>query len=225
MNAAIIPLVEQEVAERMQAKASFTALDISNALKSEHYPVKHKGVAGVVREIYASGAMGFYDFDRRLIDVVTDAGTKKDRAFLYLHDGARERDYTARSQTALTPVPPDQARDLSDAAVRKPAVVLPRPLLNSRPHGGGCSRSRTRRDGALAVPRALVATLGWDDGVTLALKTESNRLTLVASSEGNVRVWSGQRVRLCRGKLGMHALTAATTTLRLDVDRLRLTTK
>lgn len=225
MSTQITPLVEQAVVERMRAKASFTALDISNTLKAERYPIKHGDVAGVVRDIYASGAMDFYDFDCRLIDVVTDEGTKKAKAFLYLHDGTRDRDYTARSQTALPPVVATQARDLSEAVAALPAVLLPRPQRPSRPRGGHPSRPRTRRDGALAVPRALVAQLGWSDGDTLALQAETNSLTLAPSADGNVRVWGGQRIRVCQRKLRVGALTAGATTVEIDGDGLRIKAK
>ena len=225
MNSQITPIVEQAVVERMQAKASFTALDISNALKAERYPIKHADVAGVVRDIYASGAMDFYGFDRRLIDVVTDEGTKKAKAFLYRHDGTRDRDYTARTQTALPPVPATQARDLSDAVVALPAVLLPRPQRPAHPRGGHVSRPRSRRDGALAVPRALVSRLGWSDGTSLALKVNTGRIMLVAGAGGNVRVWAGQRVRVCRRKLNQGALTATNVTVEIDGDGLRIQAK
>ena len=48
------PVVEQTVVERMRAKASFTALDISNAPETDRYPIRHGEVAGVVRDIYQS---------------------------------------------------------------------------------------------------------------------------------------------------------------------------
>lgn len=217
----ITPIVEQAVVERMRAKASFTALDISNALKVDRYPIKHADVAGVVRDIYASGAMDFYDFDRHLIDVVTDAGAKKARAFLYLHDGTRERDYSARNQSSRPLVPPDQARPLSDGSAPGPAALLPRP---THPNGVRRHRQRTRRDGALAVPHVLVAQLGWNDGDTLALAAHSNSLTLLPCAEGTVRVWGGQRVRLCQRKLRLGALTAANVTVEIDGQSLRLWT-
>jgi hypothetical protein len=110
MNPLIIPLVEQAVVDRLKSRACFTALDISNALKSDRYPVTHSEVAEIVRDIYGSGAMDFYDYDRRLIDVTTDSGAKKSRTFLYLHSSTKEREYTARQQSSLPRVAPDAAR-------------------------------------------------------------------------------------------------------------------
>src|SRR5947209_3191359 len=110
MSTPVTNLVEQAVLERMRAKAGFTALDISNALKADRYPVRHPEVAQIVRDIYQSGAMTFFDYDRRLIDVVTEGGAKSTQAFLYLHGESREREYTARDQDALPPVPEAQER-------------------------------------------------------------------------------------------------------------------
>ena len=44
-NIPLTNLVEQAVLDQMRAKASFTALDISNTLKFERYPVQHREVA------------------------------------------------------------------------------------------------------------------------------------------------------------------------------------
>ncbi len=98
---ASIPLtnvVENEVLQLMQAKNSFTALDVSNALKTAKYPVRHREVAEVVRDIYNSGAMAYYDYGRQLMDVTTDGGTKTAQAYLYHHQTARISDYAGLSQ-------------------------------------------------------------------------------------------------------------------------------
>src|SRR5438552_4156034 len=112
MNTQIVNLVEQAVLERMRAKESFTGLDISNALKQSHYPGRHREVAEAVRDIYGSGAMDYYGYDRCVIPVVTDGGTKTAETFLYHHAEVHPSAYAARSQTALPPVRADQARDL-----------------------------------------------------------------------------------------------------------------
>ena len=62
MNTQIVNIVEQKVLERMRAKDSFTALDISNASR-QRFPVRHGEVAEIVRDIFQSGAMDFYDYD------------------------------------------------------------------------------------------------------------------------------------------------------------------
>ncbi len=226
MNAQITPLVERAVVERMRTKASFTALDISNALKSDRYPIKHGDVANVVRDIYAGGAMDFYDFDRRLIDVVTDDGAKKAQAFLYLHRQTRDREYTARSQTSLPLVSPEQARDLVECLPAGSVSILPPPSHPACAPRRRSPRQRLRQDGALAVPRALVMRLGWTVGATLALDTEPGTLKLTPTAGGvPVRVWDGLRLRLCKKKLNLGGLAAGSVTLEIDGDGLRIVEK
>lgn len=226
MNTQITPLVEQAVVERMRAKAGFTALDISNTLKSDRYPIKHGDVAPIVRDIYASGAMAFYDFDRHLIDVVTGGGAKKAQAFLYLHRETREREYTTRRQDSLPLVPSAQAHDLSDSVPAGPVAILPRPQRPPRSHISPGHRQQHRRDGALAIPRALVMRLGWSVGATLALDTEPGSLKLTpAAHDGPVRVWDGLRIRLCRRKLRLSALTAGDVTVEIDGNGLKVAAK
>lgn len=228
MNTQLTSLVEQAVVERLRARASFTALDISNALKSERYPVTHREVAEVVRDIYQTGAMDFYDYDRRLIAVTTDGGAKQTRAFLYLHDGTKERDYTARRQTSLPCVPPDAARDLSDSVPAGPVSILPRPahpLRQPRPRGSHGDRRKLRRDGAFAVPRALVAQLGWKVGMSLGLTVEDKAIRLTPGGDVPVQVWDGQRVRICKRKLRLGALIAAQVTVEIVGDSLTIRPK
>lgn len=223
MNTQITPLVEQAVVERMRARASFTALDISNALKSDRYPIKHGDVAGIVRDIYASGAMAFYDFDRRLIDVVTEEGAKKAQAFLYLHRETREREYTARGQDSLPLVPSAQARDLSDCVPAGPVTPPWRSQRPPRSCGSQGHRQQSRRDGALAIPRALVVRLGWNIGATLALDSQPGALKLTPTNQdGPVRVWDDLRIRLCQRKLRLGALTAGNVTMEIDDDGLKI---
>ena len=226
MDAQVTNIVEQTVLERMQSKASFTALDISNALKADRYPIRHGQVAATVRDIYQSGAMGYYDFDRKLIDVVTDGGAKKTQAFLYLHAEMREREYTARAQASLPLVAPDQARDLSDCVAASPLPLLPHPAGRQRcrktPRAG-----RGRRDGALAIPRTLVERLGWSEGMMLALVSDNGQVSvaprppILGETEKMLRVWGGQRVRVCKTKLSLGALTAERVTVEIEGDGLR----
>lgn len=226
MNTQMIPLVEQAVIERLYAKTSFTALDISNTLKVNRYPVTHGTVAEVVRDIYRSGAMAFYDFDRRLISVVTESGTKATKTFLYLHQEAREREYTAREQISLPQVPPDQARPLPG---RSPLTMATPVLPNRRGRGRRDkrprNRQRIRRDGALAVPRSVLLRLGWNTGETLMLQTQPGRLILQPATVGTqpaARIWSNQRLRICRRKLHSAHLTAYTVTFKVSGNTLTL---
>lgn len=227
-QAALVTLVEEEVETRMRARDPFTALDISNALKNQKFGVRHGEVAAIVRDIHASGAMAHYEYDRRLIDVVTDGGAKKTQAFLYLHDSARERDYTDRNQAALAPVPADQARDLTDAvAANNPVSPLAGLRSNTidatgrQRRGRRNKRSARRRDGALAIPRSLIAQAGWRVGDVLTLRISTTALEIAAPSGPStnaaptstgklavVRVWADLRVRICKTKLRLVAALA-----------------
>lgn len=209
MNTPLTNLIEQTVLDQMRAKASFTALDISNELKRERYRVQHREVAEVVREIYQSGAMGFYDYDRELIPVVTEGGAKQAQAFLYHFEEVRPRTYQARGQDALPPPAPDRARDLADSVHASPIPVLHRPV---RSVSG--SRSRTRRDGALAVPCGLLRQLGWSAGIQLSVEAEAGGLVLRPVTDGGkARVWDGERLRVCRTTLSLGALSADCVTV------------
>jgi hypothetical protein len=228
MNTQITNLVEQAILDKMRAKAAFTALDVSNALKAARYPVRHGDVAAAVRDIYQSGAMAYYDYDRRLIDVVTEDGTKKARAFLYLHGDTREREYDKRNQKSLPLVPADHARDLSDCVAAGAAPVLPRP--STRPRRAASRIASGRRDGALPIPRALVERLGWSAGMALALACDGGQMKIAprppTPGESAVRVWGGCRLRVCKTKLRRGDLTADVATIEMTLDGgLRLRTK
>ncbi len=231
-QAAMTTLVEEAVEAKLRSRDPFTALDISNELKARSFPVRHGEVAVVVRDIYASGAMGHYDYDRRLIDVVTESGKKRTQAFLYLHDAVKERQYTARSQDALPPVPPDQARSLDDAVAAgnplSPLATIHQTGKTSRPRAlSPAKRSRHRRDGALPIPRALVQQAGWQVGATLALSvngTAGLRLEPASNGSGDaaiVRVWGDLRVRVCRTKLRGTALTIGSVRFQVEKSTLR----
>ena len=203
-NLPLTNLIEQTVLDQMRNKASFTALDISNRLKQERYRVQHREVAEIVREIFQSGAMGFYDYDRELISVVTEGGAKAAQAFLYHFQEVRPRTYQVRTQDALPPPAPDRARDLADTAYASPIPVLHRP---TRSVSG--RRSRSRRDGALAVPCGLLRQLGWSAGICLSVDAEAGGLVLRPVTDGGkARVWNGQRLRVCRRTLRLGALSA-----------------
>lgn len=201
-NAPVINLIEQTILDQMRSKASFTALDISNRLKTDRYPVQHREVAAIVREVYASGAMAHYDYDRALIPVVTEGGAKQTKAFLYHFQEVRPRTYQTRDLRALPPVAPDQARDLSDCAAAAPLPLLPRP---AQARTASPCRSYIRRDGALSIPRRLLRQLGWKDGFLLTLVGEADQFLLQPVSAGQagdtLRVWNGLRLRICRTKL------------------------
>lgn len=234
---ASIPLmnvVESEVLNRMQAKDSFTALDVSNALKTAKYPVRHREVAEIVRDIYTSGAMAYYDYDRHLIDVTINGGTETAQAYLYQHQTARVSDYAKLHQDALPPVPANQARDLSDCVAADSLGLLQRsptghPIRNwSRKAAGACRSAHGRQDGALAISRVLIAQLGWTDGEQLSVRAEPGQLVVespasVVTSSHNapiVKVWSGRRVRICKTKLNLGGFAAPDVSVSIDGSRL-----
>lgn len=228
-NIPLTNLVEQAVLDQMQAKASFTALDISNTLKFDRYPVQHREVAQAVREIYESGAMAFYDYERETIPVVTAGGAKQARAFLCHWEEVHPRTYQTRAQDALPAVAPDQARDLADSAPAGPTAILPRPARPASSRQNSRSpRCRTRRDGALAVPKLLVAALGWADGTHLTLRQDGSSVVVAAapaSAAPALTVWRGQRLRICRTKLRLGAMSAETVTVEIAGDGLRVVQK
>ena len=216
----------------MRAKSSFTALDISNALKLDCYPVQHREVAALVREIYESGAMSFYDYERETIPVMTAGGTQQARAFLYHWEEVKPRTYQTRSQNALPAVAPGQARDLTDSTPAGPALILPRPTrpASAKAPRSQASRRRTRRDGALAVPKLLVAKLGWSDGTRLTLRQENDTVMIEAAGPSSntgpsLTVWDGQRLRICRTKLSLGTLTANSVTVEIAGNGLRVEKK
>ncbi len=81
----------------------FTALDVSNAVKTTLTEIRHREVAPVVREAFDRGAMGPYL--QTMIDVVAE-GRKPAQAFLYHlpKNAATDYDDSMRSQLAIPPV-------------------------------------------------------------------------------------------------------------------------
>ena len=221
---AITNLVEQAILDRMRAKASFTALDISNHLKAERYPVQHREVAETVREIYESGAMAYYDYERETIPVITAGGTKQARAFLYHFQEVKPRTYRTRDLAALPPVSPSQARDITDSAPAGPSGILPRPARPAANFPPKSPRRRVRRDGALAVPKRALAKLGWQDGTRLSLRQDGGHMIIGSQSGGPaaLTVWGGQRLRICRTVLRTASLSADTVTVEVEGVELRV---
>jgi hypothetical protein len=83
----------------------FTALDISNSVKSTLPGVRHREVAPIVRDLFSEGAMSD-EYAQTLIDVQTPAGQTV-QAFLYHLADDDPDDYagTQRRQRAIPPVP------------------------------------------------------------------------------------------------------------------------
>jgi hypothetical protein len=220
---AIIAIVVEAVETMMVAHDPFTALDVSNHLKSRNFPVRHREVAGVVRALHESGEMARFDYDRFLVDVMVDNGQNHSQAYVYLHQSQTIHDYQNCAQDALPPVPHDRARSLEDvvpagidlspmAQAAKQAMMTPGVSANA--YGSPSHRSRScnpfRQDGALAVPKKLVEQAGFQEGDLLILEvdTPTGSLRLAAASRAPsgtpgpiVRVWADLRVRIAKTKL------------------------
>lgn len=232
----LMNVCESEVLLQMQAKASFTAIDISNALKTAKYPVRHREVAEVVRDIYNSGAMTHFDYDRQLINVVIENGAKTAQTYLYHPRTVSPSIYQKLDQEALPPVPTDQARDLSDCVAADPLGLFKRSPSSATTHNrrlqtphSHLRSSQGRRDGALPIPSRIIAQLGWTDGETLTLRFENDNLIIESVLTAHppldatkVRVWSGRRVRICKTKLQLGALAADQTTVSVNGSSLCL---
>lgn len=91
----------------------FTALDVSNAVKTSLPDIRHREVAPLVRDTFDRGGMGIYK--QTLIDVM--ANRKKVEAFLYHlpKHPTSNYDESMRSQLAIPPVSASATDD--DASV------------------------------------------------------------------------------------------------------------
>ncbi len=118
----------------------FTALDVSNAVKSSLADIRHREVSPLVRDAFSRGSMGPYN--QTLIDVVAE-GRKPAQAYLYHlpRHPASDYDDSMRSQLAIPPVAittgddDDTITDATDDALVKVGVDgrgrVPRHLLKN----------------------------------------------------------------------------------------------
>lgn len=103
-TATVLRAVTQRVLDSFTAQgALFTALDVSNVVKSTLPDVRHRDVAPLVREMYERGAMG--EYTQTLIEVMANGATPA-QAFLYhlAEYDASLYDDAHRSQLAIPPV-------------------------------------------------------------------------------------------------------------------------
>jgi hypothetical protein len=95
----------------MEARESFTALDISNMLIAYGFPVRHRAVAQRARAFYFSGAARHYDYRRQPIEALAGESGRTARTFLYHHAHADPQDYALRRQCARQPaIPPKRSQ-------------------------------------------------------------------------------------------------------------------
>ncbi len=117
-------VVEQTVWEAMQSGESFTSLDISNNLKRQRFPMKHRESAEIIRMIYDTGAMNSCGYLRELIHVQADGRQEVATTWLYRHESVDPNEYQNRDQIALPPVPKELARDMDDCVSAFPLGLL-----------------------------------------------------------------------------------------------------
>lgn len=118
--------VKELVEDRCNDLESFTALDISNAVKQDGFPhVRHREVANIVRELYFRDEfMQDQEYEKTNI-VIRLANGSSGVAYLYHHDSVSPDDYDSRSQIAITPTTapapaPTPRQTLADAVSRGP---------------------------------------------------------------------------------------------------------
>ena len=79
------------------------------------------------------------------------------------------------------------------------------------------------------MPKQIVARLGWSDGTRLALRQDGGSVVIEAavpsSAASSLTVWRGQRLRICRTKLKVGALSADTVMVEIAGDGLRVKRK
>ena len=140
----------------------FTALDVSNEVKNRLPGVRHREVAPIVRDFFASG--GFADeYAQTLIQVQLPNGQTAE-AFLY-HDEADDPDDYAgnqRRQHAKTPaavryVPPGQPLPPSmNPAPTPPVQAMSAATSAGSQNGPDTLLLRIAADGSLRVPKSFV---------------------------------------------------------------------
>ena len=95
-------------------------------------------------------------------------------------------------------MPPDQARDLTDARCRGGAGSAA-PRGRHGVHGTRRTRATRRRTGRSHA--RLSGSWAGRRGRCLAVREDGGALSPARDGEGSVWVWGGQRVRVCKLKL------------------------
>lgn len=99
MNTNFSTIIRNAILLRIQNSENFTALDISNSLKSTYDTVRHRDVAEAVRQIFDAGTMEPFGYTRQLIEVVTNAGDVV-HSYLYTHTPSQTEDFPCSSRSA-----------------------------------------------------------------------------------------------------------------------------
>ncbi len=160
--------VTQRVVDNFTAQgALFTALDVSNAVKTTLPDVRHRQVSPIVRDLFERHAMG--DYQHSLIDVLADGKTPT-QAYLYHlpeHSPALYDD-SMRNQLAIPPVSTSTSKN-EDASITAHSVEAPVPV---------------GRDGRARVARQILMNAGIvGDLLYASVDTESGKILLVEAEQ------------------------------------------
>lgn len=168
---ATLRAVTQRVVDNFTAQgALFTALDVSNAVKTTLPDVRHREVSPVVRELFERHAMG--DYQHSLIDVLADGKTPAQAYLYHLPEHAPTLyDDSMRNQLAIPPVSTSTSRN-EDASITAHTVEAPVPV---------------GRDGRARVARQVLMNAGVvGDEVSVRVNTELGEIVLTTPDEGEL---------------------------------------
>ncbi len=160
---ATLRAVTQRVVDNFTAQgALFTALDVSNAVKTTLPDVRHRQVSPLVRELFERHAMG--DYQHSLIDVLADGKTPTQAYLYHLPEHSPQLyDDSMRNQLAIPPVSTSTSRN-EDASINAHTVEAP---------------VTVGRDGRARVARQILLNAGVvGDLVMVYLDTEKPAVVL-----------------------------------------------
>ncbi|MCB9652563.1 MAG: hypothetical protein H6729_00330 [Deltaproteobacteria bacterium] len=140
----------------------FTALDVSNEVKNRLPGVRHREIAPIVRDLYASGAFSD-EYEQTLIQVLLPNGQTTE-AFLY-HDSADDPDDYAGNQRRQHAKPPAQVRYVPPG---QPVPASMRPQPQSQPQRPASARASQVQSGTGA------GSLGASGSKTLRLRVDAS---------------------------------------------------
>ncbi len=160
--------VTQRVVDNFTAQgALFTALDVSNAVKTTLPTVRHREVSPLVRELFERHAMG--DYQHSLIDVLADGKTPTQAYLYHLPEHSPSLyDDSMRNQLAIPPVSTSTSRN-DDMNITAHTTETPVPV---------------GRDGRARVARQILLNAGVVGEVLYAyVDTEHGKVVITEAPE------------------------------------------
>ena len=150
------------IAEFCSYGLMFTALDVSNEVKTRISGVRHREVSPVVRSLFEADAMGG-DYVRSLIDVTVQTG-KTVQAYLYHDQGRDPGDYDQRQRELRAAAPdsspsPSPSPSSSSASSAPPAPARVGATTSSD-DGSNEIVVGIASDGSATLPRSFVERAG-----------------------------------------------------------------